>query len=75
MPEKIVIIPEIILSLFFIIGLLNAINPRMMWKTFDSWKAAKEPTNAYFMSRRIAGIVAMVIVLCIFLLPHIMSNL
>jgi hypothetical protein len=47
MPQGITIIVNIFLGLIFVMGLLNAINPRMMWKTFDSWKATKEPTATF----------------------------
>lgn len=75
MSKWITIIPIIILGFIFINGLLNAINPKMMWKTFESWKATKEPTNTFFMVRRITGIIAMLIVIGIFLFPYLMSKL
>jgi len=74
MPKAIIIIPMIILGLIFLQGLLNAINPKFLWKIFESWKAAKEPTNSYFLSRRIFGIVSMLIVVSIFLFPYFMSK-
>lgn len=74
MPKGITIIPMIFFGIIFIIGLLNVIFPKKMWETFESWKATKEPTNAFFMSRRIAGIVMIVIVLAMFLFPYIMSR-
>jgi hypothetical protein len=74
MPKGVLIIPMIILGFIFFNGLLNAVNPKLMWKIFDSWKATKEPANAFFISRRIAGIVAMIAVLAIFLFPYIMSR-
>jgi len=74
MPKGITIIPMIILGFIFLQGLLNAINPKLTWKIFESWKATKEPTNTFFVSRRILGIVAMVIVVGIFLFPYLMSK-
>ncbi|MBZ9686674.1 hypothetical protein G9F72_010085 [Clostridium estertheticum] len=74
MPKVITIIPTIFLGFIFFYGLLNAIIPKMLWKTFESWKATKEPTNTYFMSRRIAGIITMLIVSGIFLFPYLMSK-
>lgn len=74
MPKGITIIPTIILGLIFLRGLINAINPKLMWRIFESWKATKEPTNAFFISRRIAGIVSMVIVIGLFLFPYFMSK-
>ena len=35
MPKGIIIIPMIILGFIFLHGLLNAINPRIMWKVFE----------------------------------------
>jgi uncharacterized SAM-binding protein YcdF (DUF218 family) len=64
----------IVLGLIFIYGLLTAIIPRFMWDTFEGWKATKEPTKAFFISRRITGVVIMVIVVSIFIFPRIMSN-
>jgi len=74
MPKGITIIPMIFLGVIFTTGLLNVIFPKKMWETFESWKATREPTNAFFMSRRIAGIVVIVIVLVMFLFPYIMSK-
>jgi hypothetical protein len=74
MPKGILIIPMIILGFIFFNGLLNAANPKLMWKIFDSWKATKEPTNTFFISRRVTGIVTMILVVAIFLFPYIMSR-
>ncbi|MDV3425762.1 MAG: hypothetical protein LIR50_00560 [Bacillota bacterium] len=72
--KGITIIPMIILGIIFLHGLLNAINPKFMWRIFESWKATKEPTNIFFISRRIIGIAEMVIVAAIFLFPCLMSK-
>ena len=40
--------------IIFAIGLVNAIVPKWFWKTFESWKATKEPTKAYFITKRIS---------------------
>jgi hypothetical protein len=74
MPKGIIIFPMIILGIIFLNGFLNVIIPKVMWKTFESWKAAKEPTNAFFMVRRIIGIVQMIIVIGMFLFPYYMSK-
>lgn len=74
MPKGITIIPMIILGLIFLQGLLNAICPKLLWKIFESWKATKQPTNRYFLSQRILGIIAMLIVIGIFLFPYFMSK-
>ena len=74
MPKGITIIPMIILGIIFLQGLLNAIIPKFLWRIFESWKATKEPTNSYFLLRRILGIVSMLIVVAIFLFPYFMSK-
>ena len=55
------IIPAALLLLISIICLINIINPRYLWQIFQSWKAVKEPTEAYFKARRISGIVGLII--------------
>ncbi len=64
----------LIYAIIFIIGLLNIICPRFMWRIFESWKATKEPTNTYFLMRRIAGIIAIVIIIALVLFPYLMSK-
>ncbi len=56
----------------FVLLLINAISPRFMWKTFQSWKATSEPSDAYFMWRRIACIIGLVIISILMLGPTIM---
>ncbi len=74
MPQGVMIFPLIIIGLIFTIALLNIICPKLVWKTFESWKATKEPSNAYFISRRIAGIVIIVILVAMCLFPYLMSK-
>lgn len=74
MPKGILLFPMLIFGLIFVSGLLNAIAPRLMWKTFESWKATKEPSNTYFMARRISGIIALLIVAGLLLFPYFMSR-
>lgn len=66
-----------IVSIFYIIifltGLINTIAPKWLWKKFDSWKATKEPSNAYFLIRRISGIIVMIIIATIALFPSLIS--
>ena len=59
----------------FLCGLANAAAPRWCWKTFESWKATKEPSKAYFLTKRIAGIVLMVVAAAAAVLPTIMAHL
>tara|TARA_Y100001933_G_scaffold256450_1_gene301145 strand:- start:710 stop:916 length:207 start_codon:yes stop_codon:yes gene_type:complete len=58
----------LIVGAVFLIGLLNAINPRIMWKHFESWKAKKEPSPVFFLVRRIMGVIVMVISSSMFLI-------
>ena len=51
------ILGTIFLIVWIGIALINAINPYFAWRITDSWKATKEPLPAYFLIRRIAGIV------------------
>jgi uncharacterized membrane protein len=48
-------------TLFFVlwigIALLNAVNPYFAWRITESWKATKEPTQSYFLLRRIMGLI------------------
>ncbi len=74
MSGVITIFPTIILAIIFFIGLLNAINPKIIWEIFESWKATKEPSKSFFAVRRIAGIFAMLVVIGIFLFPYLMSK-
>lgn len=67
---------EIPIAIFFIVALIllliSAINPRYMWKKFESWKSTSEPSDAFFMSRRITSIIGIIILLLILLGPRIM---
>ena len=58
--------------IIFVIGLINAIAPKWYWKTFESWKATKEPTKGYFITKRISGIIIMIISAVIALSPTLM---
>lgn len=73
MPKGVMVYQLTIIGLFFTIALLNVICPKLMWKTFESWKATKEPSNAYFISRRIIGVIMITVLLAISLLPYIMG--
>ncbi len=68
------VFPTVIVGLIFISGLLNAINPHITWRLFESWKATKEPSKAFFLTRRIAGIFAMIVSLSIMLFPYFASR-
>ncbi len=53
----------------FAIGLVYAIAPRWMWKTFESWRAVREPSDAYFTARRIIGVIIMIVIVIAALTP------
>jgi hypothetical protein len=74
MSKYISIFPVIVISIIFINGLINTINPRFMWEKFESWKAVKEPSNSYFNMRRIGGIFAMIVSAGMIIYPYIMSK-
>ena len=59
--------------IIFVIGLINAIAPKWYWKTFESWKATKEPTKAYFITKRISGIIIMLVIAVIALAPTLIA--
>ena len=59
--------------IIFAIGLVNAIAPKWFWKTFESWKATKEPTKAYFITKRISGIIIMIVIAVIALAPTLIA--
>lgn len=44
----IVSIVYIFLAAIFTVCLVNALFPKWCWKVFESWKASKEPSKAYF---------------------------
>ena len=57
----ITILPTLFLLIWIGIALVNAINPRLMWRITDSWKATKEPPESYFLFRRIIGTIFTII--------------
>lgn len=68
------VIGYFIFGLFFVIGLINFINPRLMWKINDSWRATKEPPKSYFAIRRIGGLIAMMIPIFWILFVYYMAH-
>ena len=71
MPTPILIIVYIFLAVLFVSGLINAAAPRWCWKTFESWKAVSEPSKTYFITKRMIGIVQMLVVVLIIAIPTI----
>ena len=68
------LITYIILGLFFVIGLINLINPKFMWKLLESWKATKEPSKLYFIMRRIGGLIFVAIPVVYLYFINYMAN-
>ena len=76
MPKGMHIFSTIIYVFYIIIfasGLVNAIAPKWFWKTFESWKATKEPTKTYFITKRISGIIIMIVIVVIALAPTLIA--
>lgn len=74
MPKGVTLVPMIILGVIFLQGLLNAINPKLMWRIFEGWKATKEPTCTFFIVRRVIGITAVIAVVAVYVFPYLMSK-
>lgn len=76
MPKGMSVFSTIIYIFYIIIfssGLVNAIAPKWFWKTFESWKATKEPTKTYFITKRISGIIIMIVIAVIALAPTLIA--
>ncbi len=73
MPVVIEIIIFAFYTFIFTACLLEALFPKWCWKTFESWKATKEPSKAYFFRNRVAGILGMVIILLLALAPTLIA--
>ena len=76
MPKGMSVFSTIIYIFYIIIfasGLVSAIAPKWVWKTFESWKATKEPTKTYFVAKRISGIIIMIVVAVIALAPTLIA--
>jgi ABC-type phosphate transport system permease subunit len=73
-PTIAVVIPYIIFGIFFITGLINFINPRLMWNMTESWKATKEPPKSFFIFRRIIGLIVMLIPIVFFCVMFYLSH-
>jgi len=61
LPKHILIIPTIIYSTFFIVGLMNILFPKFFWEKTEGWKATKEPSKLFFLMRRFQGIIVLII--------------
>ena len=71
MPTPILIMVYIFLAVLFAVGLINVVAPRWCWKTFESWKAVSEPSKAYFITKRMIGLVQMLVVVLMIAIPTI----
>lgn len=67
------IIVFVVYAVVFAGCLLEALFPKWCWKAFQSWKAAKEPSEAYFLRNRVAGIIGMMIITAIALAPTLIA--
>ena len=59
--------------IIFVAGLASAIAPRWCWRTFQSWKATKEPSNTYFLVQRVSGVIIMIVVAAIAVAPTLIA--
>ena len=71
--NAVTVIVFVFCAVVFAAGLVEALFPKWCWKTFESWKAVKEPSKAYFLRRRIEGIIGMVIASAIMLGPTLIA--
>ncbi len=75
MPAAITIIIFAFYVVIFAACLLETLFPKWCWKTFESWKATKEPSKAYFFWKRVTRIIGMVIIAAIALAPALAAYL
>lgn len=75
MPIAVTIIIFAFYIFIFAVCLLQALFPKWLWKTFESWKATKEPSKEYFFMARVSGIIGMVIITAIALGPTLIAYL
>jgi len=73
MPISITIIIFAFYAVIFAACLLEALFPKWCWKTFESWKAAEEPSEAYFFRNRVVGMIGMVVITVIALVPILIA--
>lgn len=72
-PNFVIVFEILFFILWFGIAILNLINPRIMWRIMQSWKAYREPPQAYFTIRRIWALIMLLIGAGILILPHLMQ--
>ena len=63
----------LIYTIIFVCCLLQALFPKWCWKNLESWKATKEPSKTYFLTKRVIGIIGMVLIAAIALAPTLIS--
>lgn len=71
-PRFLFVFEIVFFALWFGIAILNLINPRLIWRIMQSWKAQREPSQAYFTIRRVWALIMVVIGLGILVLPRMM---
>jgi uncharacterized membrane protein len=72
--NAVTVIVFVFCAVVFAAGLAEALFPKWCWKTFESWKAVKEPSKTYFLRRRIEGIIGMVIASAMMLGPTLIAH-
>ena len=71
--KVVTIIVFVFYAIIFVGCLLEALFPKWCWRTFESWKATKEPSEAYFLRNRVVGIIGMIIITAIALAPTLIA--
>ncbi|WP_379127918.1 DUF6199 family natural product biosynthesis protein [Paenibacillus sp. sgz500958] len=66
MPEFVMIVPAIFLGIWVLMCVATIINPRLVWKVTQSWKAIREPHPAYFWFARIMAIIFLLVASALF---------
>ncbi len=61
-----IILQSAIMLMITAISVMNIINPKWFWKVFESWRATKEPSPAYFVVRRVFAAFILLIVILLF---------
>lgn len=57
MPLVSLMIPIMLVIVLIISGLVELINPRLRWEKLEAWKAQEEPSQTFFLLRRLKGLV------------------
>lgn len=52
---------KVFLVLWVAMALANIIAPRWIWRVTESWRGVREPAPAYFVIRRVVGVVMLLV--------------